>query len=129
MEIRAALIPSDHPSLSRLRRRPLLAEDSGFTLIEVLVAAVLIAIGLVGLVTLNFTASHATTITRDREGATNLTREVVETIVSSRYQDLTPANVASTLQGNTALAPATGYSGWTVLRRGTPYTLSVSGCN
>jgi prepilin-type N-terminal cleavage/methylation domain-containing protein len=123
------LIPSIHPSFSRSGRRLLPADDSGFTLIEVLVATVLIAIGLVGLVTLNFTASHATTITRDREGATNLTREVVETIVSSRYQDLTPATVASTLQTNAALAPVTGYSGWTVLRRGTPYTLSVSGCN
>jgi prepilin-type N-terminal cleavage/methylation domain-containing protein len=113
----------------RLRAAQFLAGESGFTLAEVLVAAVIIAIGLVGLVTLNFTASHATTITRDREAATNLNREVVEAIAAARYQDLSAATVAATLQATSALAPAAGYSGWTVVRRGTPYTLSVTGCN
>jgi prepilin-type N-terminal cleavage/methylation domain-containing protein len=129
--IRAALNPLSQPAKCSQRSRwaRLLAADSGFTLIEVLVASVIIAIGLVGLVTLNFTASHATTSTRDREAATNLTREVVEAVAAVRYQDLSPATVTATLQAAPGLTPAPGYSGWTVVRRGTPYTLSVGGCN
>src|SRR4051812_25445833 len=104
-------------------------DQSGFTLVEVLVAAVIIAVGLVGLVALNFTASHATTTTRDREGATNLGREVVEALAAARYQDLTPATVTGTLQATPGLAATAGYSGWTLVRRGAPYTLAIGGCS
>jgi type IV pilus modification protein PilV len=116
------------PSVPRaLRPRPTRRED-GFTLVEVLVAIVVLAVGVLGAAQMTITASKVTGDTKAREGATNLAREVVENILSLPYSSVTPDAITGTLQAKPALVPAPGYSGWTVLRRTIPYTLSVTEC-
>jgi Tfp pilus assembly protein PilV len=102
--------------------------EAGFALVEVLVAILILSVGMISLATLVIRASATTSEVKAREGATNLAREVVEATLSLPYATLTPDQVTGTLQAKPALAPAPGYSGWTVLRRGIAYTLSVNGC-
>ena len=54
------------------------AGQSGFTIIEVMIAALVLAIGMFGTVALVERADQATLLTNQREGATNLAREVLE---------------------------------------------------
>src|SRR5215212_1483037 len=118
--------PRDHAGAPTGAKAP--PSEGGFTLIEVLVAVVVLSVGLLGLATLNFAASSATLTTKAREGATNLAREVVEGVVAQPYSNVNPANLASLMQSQPGLAPTAGYSGWTVVRRSIPYTLSVAAC-
>jgi prepilin-type N-terminal cleavage/methylation domain-containing protein len=109
----------------RLRRS---GSESGFTLVELMVAIIVLAAGVLGTASIAITATSTTADTKAREGATNLAQEVVENILSLPYSSVTPGAVTGTLQAKPALAPASGYGGWTVLRRGIPYTLSVTEC-
>jgi type IV pilus modification protein PilV len=102
--------------------------EDGFTLVEILVAIIILAIGVLGTAQIAITASKVTGDTKAREGATNLGREVAENILSLPYSSLAPASVTGALQAKPALAPASGYTGWTVVRRQLPYTLSVTEC-
>jgi Tfp pilus assembly protein PilV len=97
-------------------------------LVEILVAIIILAVGVLGTAQIAITASKVTGDTKAREGATNLGREVVENILSLPYSSLDPASVTGALQAKPALAPASGYTGWTVVRRQIPYTLSVTEC-
>jgi hypothetical protein len=92
------------------------------------VAILVLAVGVVGVATMALQASAVTGDTKAREGATNLAREVVENILSLPYASVTPDAITGTLQAKPALAPAPGYTGWTVLRRGIPYTVSATEC-
>jgi len=102
--------------------------QQGFTLIEVLVAILVLSVGILGVATLAIQASAVTADTKAREGGTNLAREAIETILSLPYSSATPDSITDALQAKAALAPASGYPGWTVLRREIPYTVSVTGC-
>jgi type IV pilus modification protein PilV len=107
--------------------RPL-ASERGFTLVEVLVAILLLSVGVLGIAKMAAQASLVTGDTKAREGATNLAREVVENVISLPYASVTPDAITGTLQAKPALAPAAGYTSWTVLRRSIAYSLSVTEC-
>jgi prepilin-type N-terminal cleavage/methylation domain-containing protein len=124
----ATLNDPPHHRRRELAREPALKSDGGFTLIELLIAIVILSFGVLGVATLIVQAASQTGDTKAREGATNLAREVVEETLSLPYSALTPDQLTGALQAKPALAPAGGYSGWTVLRRQIPYTLSVSEC-
>jgi prepilin-type N-terminal cleavage/methylation domain-containing protein len=102
--------------------------EAAFTLIELLVAIVILSGGLLALATLQFQSAALTRDTKAREGATNLAREAVETIVATSYSGVEPDTVVAVLKSKPSLAPDPAYSDWTVLRRDIPYGLSVSGC-
>ena len=102
--------------------------ERGFTIIEVLVAATLLVIGVLGTVALVDTSNARTNQTKGREGATNLAREVVEGARSIGYQRLQPLTIKAELQAIPGLADAVPGAEWTVKRRGLTYTLNVSVC-
>ena len=116
------------PLASTSPERRLRGED-GFTLVEILVAIMVLSVGVLGTTRMAIQASSTTADTKAREGATNLAREVVESIVSLPYGSLDPATVTGELQEKPGLAPAAGHPGWTVIRRDIPYTLAVTGCS
>ena len=107
--------------------RPALSAEAGFTLVELLVAAFVLLVGILGTVALVDGANGTTSANRAREGATNLTRELIEDARSVQYGSLDvatlPATIAS-LSGGTAQGDGTiVYS-----RRGVTYTSTPSLC-
>jgi Tfp pilus assembly protein PilV len=105
-----------------------LRSQDGLSLIEVIVASVVLIIGILGTLVLMDAANGATTKTRAREGATNLTRELVEGARSVPYANISPATIVTQLQSQPGLADAGAGAGWTIRRRNTTYTVTASVC-
>lgn len=112
--------------MARARR----CNESGFTLIEVLVAITLLLVGVLGTVTMIDGANAVTTQTKAREGATALARSVLEISRGVQYRDLTGAKVLVELQARPGLAdmaPAT--AGHQIRSRNFVYTVTTSVCS
>ena len=101
--------------------------EHGFTIIEVMVAATLLLIGMLGTLALVDTSEQATAASRAREGATNLAREVVEHARSVQYNQITDAGLPAKIQAVPGLDDAPGGS-WQVVRRNFTYTIATSVC-
>ncbi|MBA3327760.1 MAG: prepilin-type N-terminal cleavage/methylation domain-containing protein [Solirubrobacterales bacterium] len=103
--------------------------ERGFTLVEVMVAMLILVVGLLGTVKLIDQANATTSSTKAREGATNLAREIVESARLVDYDDLTAAAAAPALQAKPGLVDSTdATTAWTIERRGIAYTLTVGAC-
>jgi hypothetical protein len=62
---------------------------------------------------------------RQREGATNLSREIIEAARAIDYDQLTPSRATAAIQAQPNLGDAdAGTAGWQVIRRGTTYTVN-----
>jgi type II secretory pathway pseudopilin PulG len=110
-------------------RRCRLGSEAGFTLFEVLVAAVVLIVGLTTLFGLVDTSLKASSTTRAREGATNLAREVIEDARTIAYAQLSPSSIVNQLQAMNGLADASSTtSGWQVKQRGITYTVTATEC-
>lgn len=108
--------------------RSMLGDQRGFTIIEVLVAATLLVIGVLGTMAMVDSSNAETRLNGGREGATNLARELVEGARSLGYDELLPASVNTRLQTLPGLATTTPGS-WTIKRRGILYTVTTSLCS
>src|SRR4051794_3329222 len=103
--------------------------DDGFSLMEVLVAATVLVIGIAGTLGLMMGADAATTSTSKTEGGTNLAREVIERVRQLPVSQVNATSIAGTVQGLAGLSPDPGNPGtWTVNRRDTSYTPDVTAC-
>lgn len=111
-----------------LSRDGRLRSQAGFTVIEVLIAAVILVVGLIGLFGLVDISVKASAGTRAREGATNLAREILEDAHTVPYAQLIPTSIESQLQAMNGLSNATPGSGWHIERRGFKYTVAVKEC-
>jgi len=112
-----------------MAHRPCPAPQGGFTIIEVMIAMLLLLVGVLGAVALIDTASGVGSTTRSREAATNLGREIVEAAREIDYDLLLTNTVPAALQGVSGLEddrPAT--PGWQIERRNTIYTVTVASC-
>lgn len=104
-------------------------DEHGFTLIEVLVAAVVLAIGVFGTVALVDGSNRATANSMSREGATNLTRQLTEDARLISYPKADGEQLVSELQARPDLADASPTEpGWQLVRRGRTYTVDASVC-
>ncbi|HWX97380.1 MAG TPA: hypothetical protein VNZ01_11085 [Solirubrobacteraceae bacterium] len=110
-------------------RRPKLGREDGFTLFEVLIAAVVLVIGLTALFGLLDTSLKATAATRAREGATNLGREVLEDAQTIPYSQLDPGAIVTELQAMNGLTNEGSGGLWQIKRRGITYTVTVKECS
>jgi type II secretory pathway pseudopilin PulG len=100
-------------------------DELGFTLVEVMVAVVLLLVGVLGVVTLVTGANAQTAVTKSREGATNLSREVIDAARGVDYDSLTNGGIVSALQAEPGLADSDpGVAGWQINRRGVVYTIA-----
>lgn len=106
--------------------RDRLQDDRGFTIIETLVAAVLLLGGVIGSLTMLSVANDRTLVNQGREAGTNLARDVVEAANALPYEKLTGATITDALQATPGLGSAGG--SWTVLRRGLRYTITSTAC-
>lgn len=99
-------------------------------LVETLVAAALLLVGIGGILTLVDTASSTTRTTRTREAGTALQREVIEAARSVPYDQMTPNALAGLVSQRPGLGDSQlGGLGWTVNRRNAVFTLSIGVCS
>jgi len=112
-----------------MARLPRVHDQHGFTIVEVVVAATILVIGVLGVVTMVDGANAQTTSSRAREGGTNLARELIEQTRLLAYPKAGQDRIATELQGVPDLADSdSGAAGWQVQRRGTTYTVAVESC-
>jgi Tfp pilus assembly protein PilV len=97
--------------------------------VEVTVASFVLLVGVLGAMSLLDVASVHTGLTKQREGATALGRELVEEVRAVPYGRLNANTVAPSLQAQPGLADSnTGGGGWSVNRRGTSYSIDARTC-
>ena len=102
--------------------------ESGYSLIEVLIAIVLLTVGVLGTVALVDNANLRTSDTKGREGATSLARELIETSRTVPFNNITPADLQPELTAKPGLADTDGAAGWQVERRNFTYTITYTAC-
>ena len=103
--------------------------DSGFTLIEVMMAALVLVVGVLGTVGMIDTANSKSVVTRGREAGTSLARQLVEDVNNIPFRELTQTGVAADLQSNQGLESAPGSGSYTIKRRGFSYAITVTVCS
>ena len=104
--------------------------ERGFTLVEVMVAATVLVVGVLGLLTMLDTANKTTARTKAREGAVNLAREAIEAVRAVPYPDLTQTQIEPELKAQPGLADAdSGAVGWQIRRRNIVYTVTATVCS
>ncbi len=111
-----------------LSRLPRPGSQDGFTLFEVLIAAVVLIVGLTALFGLYDTSLKATAATRAREGGTNLVREILEDARTLAYAQISPTSIVGELQAMHGLENTSGGAIWQITRRGVTYTVTVKEC-
>jgi type II secretory pathway pseudopilin PulG len=118
-----------HGSPCAQHARTRLRRDDGFTLFEVLIAAVVLIVGLATLFGLVDTSLKASASTRAREGASNLAREILEDARTIPYAQLSPGSIVGELQAMNGLADGSSAAGWQVVRRGITYAVTAKECS
>lgn len=105
-------------------------KEAGFTIVEVLVAAVLVAVGVLGAAQLVSVATGQSSRTNGRNGATNIARRVVEVARGTPARTLDSATIMATLQAAATDIPdiSSADSVWTTRRQGFTYTITPSVC-
>jgi Tfp pilus assembly protein PilV len=109
-------------------RRSSLGAQAGFTLVEVMAAALVLVVGMLAVLTVVQTGQKKTTLNQRRIAGTNLARELTEAARSAAYQDLTPAQAAATIQAADPSVETITPGDWQVRRGSTIYTIKVSAC-
>ncbi len=98
------------------------------TMIEVLVAALVVAVGLVAVLGTFAAATRVTRTNKVRQDATSLARELIEDAQSVGYSQLTPSTIASALAPVVPGATVAG-SGLAVTRAGSTFTANFTVCS
>ncbi len=110
-------------------RRPAPGAEDGFTLVEVMVASLLLVVGMLGVLTCITQAQSTTWSTQARTNANALVREIVEEVQGVPYDQLVTATLVTRLRARPGLSDdQLGTPGWQVRRGGVTYTISVGAC-
>lgn len=112
-----------------MRARHAIHDDRGFTIVEVLVAAVILLVGMLGVATMVNQSNATTTSNKAREQGLALARDLLESARSVKYQALRPGSIVSTLQAMSGFGNAGAGAGWTIKRRGIVYSVSAGVCS
>src|SRR3954454_23236764 len=113
-----------------MRKSPL-REQSGFTIVEVMVAILLLLIGVLGTVKMVDAASALNVNNRHRDAATNIARHIIDVSRNLDYfNDLSTAAIAPALQQQAGLGDAdlSSPATWEVVRKGTTFVVTVTAC-
>jgi prepilin-type N-terminal cleavage/methylation domain-containing protein len=102
--------------------------QDGFTLIEVMAAAMVLVIGMLAILTVLQKGLEKTTLNRQRTTATNLAREITEAARTVTYSQLTTGQAAGALQALKPELVSTSAGTWTLKRGATTYTITASAC-
>ncbi|HET9126380.1 MAG TPA: prepilin-type N-terminal cleavage/methylation domain-containing protein [Solirubrobacteraceae bacterium] len=108
---------------------PRAAGDAGFTLVEVLVAVVVLTIGLLGTFAVLRTSEHTTLINRERQAETSLARQVLEDAGSLPSWQLSTSALPAALQPLIAGAGAPAGGVLSVTRGSATYSVTPTACS
>jgi prepilin-type N-terminal cleavage/methylation domain-containing protein len=108
---------------------PRAAGDAGFTLVEVLVAVVVLTIGLLGTFAVLRTSEHTTLINRERQVETSLARQVLEDAGSLPSWQLSTSALPAALQPLIAGAGAPAGGVLQVTRGSATYSVTPTACS
>ena len=105
-------------------------DEQGFTIIETLVAMVILVVGMMGTLKLLDAANRSTASTEAREQGIALQRQLVEATRSLSYTDLVPTSIVGLVRGQAGFAGSTiGAQGWQIVRRGVTYHMAIGVCS
>jgi len=79
-----------------------LKAESGFTIMEVLIAMAIFAIGILGIATMQISATQGNTTARKASEASEFTQQMVETTMAISYSSLAPGTTTTVSNGYTA---------------------------
>jgi prepilin-type N-terminal cleavage/methylation domain-containing protein len=104
--------------------------EDGFTLPEVMVAAMILVISILGTATLADVGSQMTSRAEANSAATSIARGVSEAARSLSTTQLAPAAVLDSLKAAAPNLPDStpGDPAWTIAHRGATYTVSIATC-
>ncbi len=119
---------ADSPGVPDVRPHPA-PQDDGFTIVEVMVAVFILLVGVLGTLALVENGMSSTRRTTAREQATNVARDVIERSRQIAYTSMTATGAPAQLQAVTPDAGALSGSSFTVTRRNTVYTVTVTACS
>lgn len=105
-----------------------LRDPSGFSLVEVLMAALILLVGAGAAFSLIDSANRSVTFNSARVGATNLARELTEFARTTDYDLLQDGQAVSALRQHASIAGTLSGSAWTIERRGVTYTVDTDVC-
>lgn len=105
-----------------------LRDSSGFSLVEVLVAALILIIGAGASFALIDSANRSVSFNSARVGATNLGRELTEYARTTDYDLLQPSQLVAALRKHASIAGTLAGTQWTIERRGVTYEVAASVC-
>src|SRR5215210_3367648 len=104
--------------------------ERGFTLVEVLVAIMILLVGVLGVVSMVEGANAVTSKTKAREGGTNVARSIIEVSRSIRYRDLTANELLDALASRPGLSDVKpGVAGYTIRSRNVDYETTLTVCS
>src|SRR5690349_10781753 len=107
---------------------PARTDESGFTLVEILVAITILLVGVLGVTTMIGVSDKTTVINNARQGATGVVRRVLETSRSLSFRSIRSATLASSIQTASPDLATTQAGTWKVARDGYVYTLDATVC-
>lgn len=105
-----------------------LRHEGGYLLIELVVSMVVLVVGVLGTFVMLDTANRVTRQTLVRDGATSLTREVLERARQLPYAQLAPAGTAERVRLLMPGATARDSGTFEATRRGSGYAMTVTAC-
>ena len=104
------------------------SDQSGFSLVEVMVAAVILVLGATAAFSLIDSANRSISSNSARAGGTNLARELTEYARATDYDLLQPTQLVSALRARKSIEGTLTGSTWTIERRSVVYTVDASVC-
>jgi type II secretory pathway pseudopilin PulG len=105
-----------------------LHDSSGFSLVELMIAALILMIGAGAAFALIDSANRSVSTNGARVGGTNLGRELAEYARTTDYDLLQPGQVVPALRKHASIAGTFSSGTWKIQRRGVTYTIATSVC-
>jgi prepilin-type N-terminal cleavage/methylation domain-containing protein len=104
-----------------------LTQERGFTIVEMMVAVVVLLVGTLGTLAMLDTANKRSRGAQDRQNGIAVGRQVLEAAKSIPYRHVAPGSIVSVLRQDADIAGVSA-SPWRIERDNTTYTVQVSVC-
>ena len=102
--------------------------QAGFTMVEVMVAASILMIGVLGTLTMLDAVSRSTRTAANRQAAVGLARDVVEAARQLPFRQVTSSTIVSRLQQNSNLRGNGSTTKWQIKRGSATFTMKATVC-